>query len=194
MPLFAGTIGHYAGNSWPEQSAFTAPPGWYAAFFYTGYHSERARDASGNRVSSVNIGGRTIPVDANTTAHSFAAVLTYGSNIRILGARYGFIISPSYGDTAFQTRIGNAEQGLDVGGKGTGFGNTLIIPIQLTWSVGKFHHGFQYGVWTPTGKYEANSSDNVGLGFWSQDVRYSIAYYPGSERWKTALIGSLIRE
>jgi hypothetical protein len=173
---------------------FTAPPGWYSALFYTGYHADRAKDSSGNTVSSVDIGGRTIPVDANTTSHSLAAVLTYGSNISILGGRYGFIISPSFGDTAFQTRIGNAQQGFDVGGNGTGLGDTLVTPIQMTWSVGKFDHGFQYGVWVPTGKYEANSSDNVGLGFWSQDLRYSIAYYPDQERWKTALIGSVLWE
>lgn len=193
-PLTAGTIGHYAGSSWPEQSVFTAPPGWYSALFYTRYQADRAKDASGETISSVNIGRQTVPVDANTASNSMALILTYGSDFEILGGRYGFVIAPSYGDTAFQTQIGNAQHGFEIGGTGNGLGDTFVMPLQLTWSTDKWDQGFQYGVWVPTGKYEAGSTSNVGLGFWSQNLRYSVAYYPNPERWRTALIGSVVWE
>ena len=36
----------------------------------------------------------------------------------------------------------------------------------------------QHAFWAPVGEYSPTRSDNVGLGYWSHDVRGTVSYFP----------------
>ncbi len=61
----------------------------------------------------------------------------------------------------------------------TGMGDPYAIPFNASWAVSSMWVlSTQYSFWAPIGEYAPNRSDNVGLGYWSHDVRGTVSYLP----------------
>jgi hypothetical protein len=70
------------------------------------------------------------------------------------------------------------------------WGDMFVEPIWLQWSLKHFDIDFAEGFYAPVGKYDTNnvtvasttvtvpSSSNVGMGFWTNQMQASTAWYP----------------
>src|SRR5271167_4432360 len=67
---------------------------------------------------------------------------------------------------------------LSTGGGGSGFADTYVQPFNLGWHFGKrvdFNAGYSFTA--PTGRYTAGANDNVGSGYWGNNITSGTTLY-----------------
>jgi len=209
----AGEIGHFNGGILNIRDYVTPDPGWYAALYNYFYTTNRINDSDGHRIDSVTVNppgggaGVTVGVDVDVNMYAVAPAFIWVTDIEALGLRYGALITPSFAD--FNLNAGLSTAG-DVGGSieahGMGAGDLLVQPLWLGYSLKHWDFGFAYGFYAPVGRYDthtvsvpgvgpvkAEASDNIGYGFWTNQLQGSVAWYPMDNK-GTAVVTALTYE
>jgi hypothetical protein len=171
----AGEIGHYMPGSWSPRDLLAAPDGTLAiAPYISFYKAECARTGSGDKVSN------STGLDVNADSWIFTPNISYSPHTKLLGADWSMVIVPAYGEAGASARISAESLNIPLfDNQGTGLGDLYVIPANLTWHISpKLDLSMQYAFWAPIGKYDSDSSNNVGLGYWSHDFRFTASYYP----------------
>lgn len=172
-------------------------PGYYGVIYNYWYGTDRLNDNNGNKISSITInpgGGTGVTLDLKVDANIYALAPTFiwVSNWKLAGARYAAYTSPTFSNSSLEVllststgRGGNIEAGQFAAG------DLYVKPLWLGWSTKHVDVAAGYGFYAPVGKYEVNtielpiigprkiaSPDNVGLGFWTNEIQGSVAVYP----------------
>ncbi len=114
----------------------------------------------------------------------------------VLNAHWGVLVLPMFNNPNANIALDyyidqGAVGGSEININTFGLGDLYLQPVWLTWDKNKFSTTFSYGLWMPTGRYEANGSENVGLGYWSHNIRVAERFKPTPS---TALTGALTYE
>jgi len=144
-------------------------------------HSDEFMDRDGNKVSSFN----DIPLSIDISGYINSLSITYISDkLPFLGnARYMAMLNPSFNTTNTGVALGEIGQnGINVEGGTSGFGDLAFAPLLLSWELKKFDITAGYMFAAPTGRYETGADDNVGLGYWSHILQAAFYYYPLPEK------------
>lgn len=150
--------------------------------YNVGLWSNKLTDHNGNKL---NI-GKIIPdsedseiiVKASGYINSF--MMNYNSKpIKFLGnARYMGWINPSF--TTVNVRVKNFfEENSEIVVKAgdSGIGDLNVAPLYLAWQGKKFDFSVGYLFCAPTGRYDSNADDNIGVGYWSHSFQAAAYYY-----------------
>jgi hypothetical protein len=176
----AAELGHYA-PALPRVRDFVLPaPGIYYLQYHLYYTSDTLKDKNGDSIDSVDVGGLELDVDTDVESFMIVPTLVYASDFRILGGRYAALISQPFGNTSFQAGLESTTLpgfGLEIDESSWGLGDTYIRPLWLGWNLGRFDVGAAYGIYAPTGKWDADEADNVGLGMWTHEFMANVAFY-----------------
>ena len=125
---------------------------------------------------------------------------------KILGAKYGLDVVPTFAnssldaiDSTVHSRGGSAAQATFAPG------DMFVQPVWLGWSFSHWDLSAAYGFYAPVGKYSTDAvvtpvgtvnvpaSDNIGLGFWTQQFQGAGAWYPWTNR-ATAVTAAMTYE
>jgi hypothetical protein len=158
------------------QSGSQAPPGFYVSGMYVHYWGESLRDRNGNSLAldpeeegSLNVNG-------------YGLGALYVTNLKILGANYAFVVFPSFADNKLEVPILGLEQPSK-----TGFGDLYVQPIQLGWRQKQADFLAGLGLFIPTGRYDPDASDNLGLGMWSFELfAGTTVFFDQAKSWNLA--------
>lgn len=199
-PTRAGDVGHYVGGMLDTRDYFVPDPGFYAGLYNYFYSTDRYNDQNGNKVSSITISpgpgpGVKLNVDLNLDMYVLAPVFIWVSPWKVLGAKYAAAISPSFANASIQNAVYNSR-GLGGAGSEATFapGDLFVEPVLLGWSEPHWDFTAGYGFYAPVGKYSTETltfptgslsvpaSDNIGLGFWTQQFQGAVAWYPWTNR------------
>jgi len=193
---------HYVPGSFNIRDFALPDPGFYGGLYNYGYLTDGLKDAGGNQVSSVTItgpGGRvstTINVNVSVNLYALAPVFIWVPKKKIFGAKYGLMLNPSFANASLSALLQRAE-GAGVGGNAGQFniGDTYVAPLWLDWTGKHYDAIANVGFYIPTGKYNITtlnvpvvgpvrvaSPDNVGLGFWENQVQSGLYLYPWADR------------
>ena len=71
----------------------------------------------------------------------------------------------------------------------SGFGDMFFMPLGLSWGFEKFDFTFMYGFTPPTGRFEIDANDNLGLGFWTHQLQGYGYYYPVPDKSTAIMVG-----
>jgi len=67
--------------------------------------------------------------------------------------------------------VGDIRGGnLSLNGGGAGFADTLVAPLYMGWHFKRADVSAGYAFFAPTGRYTFGASDNVGSGYWGNDL------------------------
>ncbi len=171
----AGEMGHYVAGSWSPRDVIAAPPGIIAAAPYIAFYSaDEARTGSG-----VPIDGRN-GLYAGTDSWMFTPVNVFAPKTRVLGADWSITLVPAYGEAGANARLTALGERITLFETNrTAIGDTYVVPATLTWTLDEYWSlSAQYAFWAPTGSYDAQRADNVGLGYWSHDFRGTVSWFP----------------
>jgi hypothetical protein len=191
--------GHYVGGSFNTNDYFVPPsPGWVLTMYYS-FSGTNFRNGAGEKVDVIQVSQNppvNISIGQDVVTHSVIPMALYFGKKKILNANWGVLVLPMLNNPtaniALDYYVGQDNAGSsDVKFSSFGFGDMYIQPIWLTWNKKKLSTTFSYGIWMPTGKYELNSTDNIGLGYWSHNLRVASRYKP-SAPW--AFTGALTLE
>ena len=148
--------GHNTLGDFGLLSASQPYPGFYAAAFYYRYDTDLVRNRDGDRV------GFDVTDPGDLTVNAFAPMLWWVTDHKIFGANYGAMLVLSFANTGLEFPILDRESKT-----GIGLGDLYIQPINLGWHTARADFSVGMGIFAPTGRYEADADDNIGLGMWS---------------------------
>ncbi len=151
--------GHNTLGDFGVLSASLPDPGFYAAGFYNRYNSDKVIDGNGDRVTF------SPDMPGNITVNAFVGLLWYVSNKRILGANYSVMAVLPLANAALEVPIFGLQAET-----GTAFGDIYLQPVNLGWHTKRVDYTAGIGLFAPTGRYDVDADDNIGLGMWTFEL------------------------
>ena len=124
-------------------------------------------------------------VDPDIDVFALSPTFIWVSPWRVLGARYGAYIAPSFADSSAQVSLSVARSGRFLDGgfsrsleadTGMGVGDLFVQPLWLGWSGKHYDVSAGYGFYAPTG------DEGIGLEFWTNQFQLAGAWYPFENR------------
>jgi len=217
VPTFAeaGEIGHYAGGFVNIRDYLVPDPGFYAGVYNYFYTTDQLNDSAGNKIKSVTINppgggpGVTVGVDVNVDMYVVAPTFIYVTDVKPLGIKYGALIAPNFANANLDAEFSAAtEHGGNLSSSLSNFGagDMFVQPVWLGKTLAHWDFALAYGFYAPIGKYntetvtvpgigpvKAESADNLGFGFWTQQIQGSVAWYPWADK-RLAVVTALTYE
>lgn len=175
-PLIAQQKGQWPLGQFGLNAGVIPDPGITYANLAFNYSASQLNDANANRVPGIS-GTYSFWIDEN--------VLYYIPDHKFLGGHFMPYVALSYASGELVANITGTN--LTASGGGAGFADTYAQPLNLGWHFGKrvdFNAG--YGFFAPTGRYTAGASDNVGSGYWGNDITSGTTLYITKNQGTTA--------
>jgi hypothetical protein len=192
---------------------FVVPePGLYGALYNYFYTTDRLNDGDGDEVNSVTINPRggpgvTLDVDVDVDVYVLVPMLLWVSEWKILGAKYGAFITPTFANASVGASLATATgRGVDADTSQFNVGDLFVQPLWLGWTLTHWDFAFGYSFYAPIGKYDtstvtlpggatvtAEAFDNIGLGFWTHQLQGVVTWYPWANK-ATAVLAALTYE
>jgi len=151
-------------------------PGITYANLALNYSSSQLNNSNGNPVSAVS-GTYSFWVDEN--------IFYYVPNHKFLGGYFMPNIGLNYANGELVAAITGTN--LNTGAGGSGFADTYVQPFLMGWHFGKrvdFTAGYSFTA--PTGRFTAGASDNVGSGYWGNNITSGTTLYITKNKGTTA--------
>jgi hypothetical protein len=181
---------HYLPGALPTDSVTALPPfpGWY--------YSNNASFYQGEANLSRSLFHDRVPLDLKLKASVFAdtSFVVWNSGKKLLGADYGVLVGVPLLQPGAAARLDVARlQGREVSGTGNfSVGDIFVSPLALGWRGDRYTAMFNYGLYLPTGSYDADRALNNGLGYLSQQVQLGGAYFVDEARtWSLNATGTV---
>jgi len=212
LRIGASEISHYTPGILNIRDFIVPDPGFYFVLYNYGYTTDRLNDRNGNQIKSITINpgpgpGVTLNLDVDVDSYAVAPTFIWVSDWKILGARYGAYIAPSFANTTVSAALSTeTESGRGVDESFFGVGDLFVQPVWLGWSLTNWDFSLGYGFYAPVGKYNTDTvtypvigpvtvpaNDNIGLGFWTQQIQGALAWYPWAHK-ATAVTAGLTYE
>lgn len=196
---FAGEISHYAPGVANIRDFAIPDPGFYVVVYNYGYMTDRLNDAAGTKLSTVTLGPNSnvkLNVGVDVSAYALAPALIWVSKHKILGAKFGAYVAPTFTNTninALLSAAGGAGRSASTGQFHVG--DIYVQPIWLGWARKHFDAGYAYGFYIPSGKYSietvtvpgvgpvrVEAANNTGFGFWTNQNQGALYLYPWADK------------
>ncbi len=179
QPARAGQLGHYFPGAFNARDYILPDEGLYAAVYGIYYGSNDLRDAQGHEISFIALpGGGSASVDTELDLYSIVPAVLWNSGWKILGAEYGAYGALPFGGPSLGGSLATPSGfGIDADTSAFGLQDLFVQPLWLRWRWQDVDVSFAYGFYAPSGRFEAGDADNIGLGFWTNQLQLSGAYY-----------------
>jgi hypothetical protein len=175
-PLLAQQKGQWVPGQFGLNAGVIPDPGVTYANLALNYSSSQLNDSNGNSIPGIN-GTYSFWVDEN--------IFYYVPNHKFLGGYFMPYITLSYANGELVANITGTSLGS--GGGGAGFADMFVQPLNLGWHFGKrvdFNAGYAFTA--PTGSYRAGASNNVGSGYWGNNITSGTTLYITKNQGTTA--------
>lgn len=188
--------GHYATTFINVRDMAQAPSGFFALVYNYYAFSDTYVDRFGDKHKSIDLEGTNIS-DMSLNTYALVPALYWASKPKVLGATYMFGIVPNYisADATFLVEGGSIGGSTSevASSKLSGFSDLFVSPVTLSWGLNQFDVTFSYGFTAPTGRFDIEADDNLGMGFWSNQFQ-AFGYYFTSPEKTTAFMLALTYE
>jgi hypothetical protein len=141
-------------------------PGITYANMALNYSASQLNGPTGNNVPGIN-GTYSFWVDEN--------IIYYVPKHKFLGGYFMPYIALNYASGELVANITGTN--LSGGGGGSGFADTFVEPLNLGWHLKHADANVGYAFTAPTGRFTQGASNNVGSGYWGNNLTSGITYY-----------------
>lgn len=186
IPTAINAQGHYNGGSFNTNDYFIPPvSGWVFSLYYS-YSDMNYYNGSHKKTDVIEISQNpplSVELGQSVKTQSIIPMISYFGKKKMLKAKWGILallmLNNPNANIALDFYSGQTLAGSKIISlKSFGLGDCYLQPIWLTWGKNKFSSTFSYGAWIPVGKHKLNDSGNIGLGYWSHNVRLMGRYKP----------------
>jgi len=177
LPLLAQQKGQWAPGQFGLNAGVIPDPGITYANLAMNYSAGQLNDSNGNQILKNVTGTYAFWVDEN--------IVYYVPHHKFLGGYFMPYISVNIANGSLVADLTGTNLG--VSGGGSGLADTYVQPINLGWHFGKrvdFNAGYSF--LAPTGRYTAGASNNVGSGYWGNNVTSGTTLYITKNQGTTA--------
>jgi hypothetical protein len=141
-------------------------PGITYANLALSYSASQLTGPNGNSVPGVN-GTYSFWVDEN--------IIYYVPKHKFLGGYFMPYIALNYANGELVAEITGTN--LSTGGGGSGFADMYVQPLNLGWHLKRADVNVGYAFTAPTGRFTQGASDNVGSGYWGNNIASGTTFY-----------------
>ena len=130
------------------------------------YSASKLNDSNGNHRPNV-LGTYGFWADEN--------ILFYVPKLKIFGGYFApyIVITPATGSLVADL----AGTNLGASGGGSGLGDTWVEPVNMGWHLKRVDFNAGYAFMAPTGRFVPGASNNVGSGYWGNDITTGTTFY-----------------
>ena len=147
-------------------------PGITYANMVINYSASQLNDSNGNKFLQNVTGTYSFWADEN--------IIYYVPKHKILGGYfmpYIVLTGASGSLVADLSPILPGGTGFNLSGGGSGFADLYVQPVNIGWHLKRADFNAGYSFTAPTGRYTAGASDNVGSGYWGNDITTGTTFY-----------------
>jgi hypothetical protein len=159
-PGAAQQKGHYLPWQYGLNAGVLPDPGFTYANMTFDYSADTLKNANGN----------TVPLTGSYDIWAVANIFYYVPHFKILGARPAVMAAaPTLANgslTLGSLRFPNVA----VNAGGFGLADTWVQPVTLGWGLKRADLSVGYAFTAPTGRYSPGATDNVGSGYWGNNI------------------------
>jgi hypothetical protein len=166
-PLLSQQKGQWVPGQFGLNAGVIPDPGITYANLALNYSAGQLNDSNGNTVSGLS-GNYSFWVDEN--------IFYYVPNHKILGGYFMPYVALTYASGELVADITGTN--LNTGGGGSGFADMFVEPLNIGWHIKNrvdFNVGYAFSA--PTGRYTAGATNNVGSGYWGNDITSGTTLY-----------------
>lgn len=186
----ARTMGHYAPGVVSIRDLVVPPaPGFFYAQYNAFYQADRYIDGDGNKRLTAESEGGELKLDTDVDVIAIAPVFLWATSTQLLGADYAFLVAPNLGKSSVAAQLTVLDEAGNVDDGSIGIGDTFVQPLWLTWRGEQSDVSLGAGVYVPTGKYDAEDGDSIGMGFWTGQIQSSAYWYLDEARGSALEVG-----
>ena len=209
----AAEIGHFNGGVMGIRDYLVPDAGIYGAVYNYFYTTGTLNDSHGNKITSITLrppgggAGVTVGVDVNINMYVMVPAFIWVTDIEQLGIKYGALATPTFANVNLDAAVSAAfSHGGHITNGTFGVGDFFVQPVWLGKTLPHWDFAFSYGFYAPVGRYDTEivtvpgigpvkteSSDNVGYGFWTNQLQGATAWYPMDNK-ATAVVAALTYE
>ena len=158
-------------------------------------------DQNGNKFSDFQLPAINSSLDVDMGTFATVPAFFWGSINEVFGgATFVVGIVPNYIWADVNARFSHSADAIidssftiQESAKLAGFGDLFVSPFGLSYGWKHADLNVNYGFTAPTGRFDVEADDNIGLGFWTHQFQ-SIGYYYPKEDQSTALMLGLTYE
>ena len=168
--------GHNSLGDFGLMSGSQPAPGFYITGFYYRYGANEILNRNGERL--------TLSPDepGEITINAIVPLIWYVTDLKIFGANYGVMAVVPFTNSRLQAPIFGLDETT-----GAALSDIYIQPINLGWHTKQADFTAGFGIFMPSGRYENDASDNVGLGMWSYEFYAGTTlFFDAKKSWNLA--------
>jgi len=159
-PAFAQQKGQWVPGQYGLNAGVIPDPGFTYENLALNYSASRLNDQNGNRISGIT-GTYGFWVDEN--------IFMYVPKFKILGGYLAPFVSLNVANGSLVGDIFRLPN-LSLNGGGSGFADTFASPFNIGWHFKRADVSAGYAFFAPTGRYTFGASNNIGSGYWGNDL------------------------
>jgi hypothetical protein len=172
---FAQQKGQWVPGQFGLNAGVIPDPGFTYANLALSYSAGQLNNGSGNSIPGIN-GTYSFWVDEN--------VFYYVPKHKFLGAYFMPYVALNYANGELVANITGTN--LSTGGGGSGFADMYVQPLNLGWHLKRADVNVGYAFSAPTGRFTPGASDNVGSGYWGNNITSGSTFYITKNKATTA--------
>lgn len=165
--MFAQQKGQWVPGQGGLNAGVMPDPGVTYANFTLNYSADSLRNSSGSGVPGI----------AGT--YSFWVIenaFFYIPKPKILAGHFQFMAMLPTANGSLTADLGNPPR-FPISGGGYGYADTWVQPLTLGWHLSRVDTYVAYAFTAPTGRYSPGASDNVGSGYWGNNITSGTTAY-----------------
>jgi hypothetical protein len=184
LPSLAQQKGQWVPGQFGLNAGVIPDPGITYANLAVNYSASQLNDSNGNKLLQNVTGTYSFWADEN--------IIYYVPKHKILGGYFMPYIVLTAANGSLVADLppllpGLGGSGTNLSGGGSGFADLYVQPINIGWHFAKrvdFNVGYAFTA--PTGRYTAGASNNVGSGYWGNDITSGTTLYITKNQGTTA--------
>jgi hypothetical protein len=119
-----------------------------------------------------------VSANLDTTVFADSILAFYQTAIELLGGSYAFggVVPVLWMDFSGTLVTGSGTRFVD--DSNSGIGDVLLYPFMLGWTAlgGDLKYDFRFGIYAPTGRFEAGSLASVGKNYWTFEPTFTTSF------------------
>src|SRR5271155_4369332 len=166
LSAFAQQKGQWVPGQFGLNAGVIPDPGITYANLALSYSASQLNNSNGNSVPGIN-GTYSFWVDEN--------IFYYVPQHKFLGGYFMPYVALNYASGEVVANLTGTN--LSTGGGGSGFADMYVQPLNFGWHLKRADVNVGYAFSAPTGRFTAGASDNVGSGYWGNNITSGTTFY-----------------
>ena len=166
LSLMAQQKGQYVPGQFGLNAGVLPDPGITYLNWALNYSASQLNNSNGNIIPGVT-GTYSFWVDEN--------IFMYVPKYKFLGGYFAPYILVNVANGSLVASLVGTN--LSANGGGEGLADTYVEPLNFGWHLKRADLNIGYGFMAPTGRYTAGASNNIGSGYWGNDITSGTTVY-----------------